>query len=643
MKSFSFRTHYSFSLSFLLIFIFNLNSSMAQECGECSRPRVALYDFAINVPRPSEADAIMQYLKLFFVGPYARGSVKDQYPYGSCISFLDGAMVNASDLQGDTLRFGPEYSNLPPAGAVESADYILTGEVTGSNGSYTAMISLEAAWSREVVASGRLPFTLSAESAPIQSVGIGLAEKISPLLSIIRNFELEKRNSDTKVAIRDISASGSKPEIEIKPSKKDPDVNETIDVEIKMIDCDGVPLKNREILFEGNDYEGNPLDASTGGKFEVKSVVTDESGTAKVKFTTGSQQTTGILHAYYVHEKPSGRPAMFIGTELINVKQPPVKYWKFNAQFSESRTYQCDTSWSNEYFAGRSSEQSSSFAGGHVSAILENISDSSAFFNYDNAVRHPLSVNGSGNYSEFSTSKSFEYITGKLNTADVRNDRVSGNASITKEISLFLDFNDSTESFTLDIGYPGKASYNGKLFGIPPEGGDLGWRPYAGDGEGGGAVDFSFSSTPGTHVSRSDSGYAIKYSETENSTEYTSGGKAYVTVRKNLSAFLAPYDKTTGVEEKLRHGIPDNYSLEQNYPNPFNPSTKIRYSLPERAFVTLKVYDVLGSEIASLVNGEKTSGNYEVEFDASKLTSGIYIYRIQAGKFTSAKKLLLVK
>lgn len=616
---------------------------MAQDCGECSRPRVALFDFAVNVPRPAEPDSIMQYLKLFFVGPFARGYLMDEYPYGGCISFLDGAMINASEYQGDTLRVGPEYTNLPPEGVVESADYIITGEVNGSNGNCTAVISLQTAWSREVVATGSVSFVLSTEPSLIQNAGISLAKKISPLLSTIRDFELKKRNTDTKVAIRDTWTPASGPEIELKPSKKDVDVNETIDVEIKMTDCDGVPLKNREILFEGTDYEGNPLEASTGGKFETGSVVTDENGTAKVKFTAGNEKTTGVLHAYYVHEKPSGRPAMFMGTELINIKQPPAKFWKFNASFSHSKTSQSDTSWSGTYFSKNGSEQASSFAGGSISAILENISDSSAFFNFDYAVQPPFSISGSGNYSEFSTSKSFEYTLGQLDVATVRNDVVSGNALVSKDIMLSLNFSDSADYFSMDISYPGKASYRGKRYGTPPDGGNTGWWSIGGDYEGGGYADFYFSSEDGSYVSRSKEGYSIKYSKTENSTENTPGGQARITVRESLNASLVPYDMTTDIEHIKTQAIPSEYSLEQNYPNPFNPSTKIRYSLPERAFVTLKVFDVLGSEITSLVNQEKAAGSYEVEFNASGLPSGVYIYKIQAGKFSSSRKLLVMK
>jgi hypothetical protein len=85
------------------------------------------------------------------------------------------------------------------------------------------------------------------------------------------------------------------------------------------------------------------------------------------------------------------------------------------------------------------------------------------------------------------------------------------------------------------------------------------------------------------------------------------------------------------------------YNLNQNYPNPFNPSTTIRYQIPQDGVVTLKIYDILGSEVATLVQEEKVAGKYEVNFNASTLSSGVYIYKIQAGDFTNSKKLILLK
>lgn len=89
--------------------------------------------------------------------------------------------------------------------------------------------------------------------------------------------------------------------------------------------------------------------------------------------------------------------------------------------------------------------------------------------------------------------------------------------------------------------------------------------------------------------------------------------------------------------------IPADYSLSQNYPNPFNPTTKINYTIPKSGFVTLKIFDVLGREVAVLVNAEKSAGSYIVDFNASALTSGVYFYRLEVNGFVDIKKMTLLK
>ncbi|MHB1688279.1 MAG: T9SS type A sorting domain-containing protein, partial [Ignavibacteriaceae bacterium] len=87
----------------------------------------------------------------------------------------------------------------------------------------------------------------------------------------------------------------------------------------------------------------------------------------------------------------------------------------------------------------------------------------------------------------------------------------------------------------------------------------------------------------------------------------------------------------------------NNYQLAQNYPNPFNPSTQIQYSIMKPGLVSLKIYDILGRQVATLVNQFQSQGSYTVSFDASKLASGVYFYKIESGSFQSVKKMMLLK
>ena len=124
-------------------------------------------------------------------------------------------------------------------------------------------------------------------------------------------------------------------------------------------------------------------------------------------------------------------------------------------------------------------------------------------------------------------------------------------------------------------------------------------------------------------------------------------GQLYGYVRKVANLWADPslklkYDTTVGVE-KVEEEIPQSFSLYQNYPNPFNPNTTISYSVTQDGFVKLAVYNMVGEEVATLVNNTQKAGKYDVTFNASKLSSGVYVYRIEAANFTAAKKMILLR
>jgi hypothetical protein len=109
------------------------------------------------------------------------------------------------------------------------------------------------------------------------------------------------------------------------------------------------------------------------------------------------------------------------------------------------------------------------------------------------------------------------------------------------------------------------------------------------------------------------------------------------------SVWRRPLAELVTSVERSPNGPPVNFALGQNYPNPFNPSTRIHYALPQRAHVTLAVYNTLGQKVVELVNAEKEVGTCEVTFNANGLASGVYLYRIQAGSFVQTKKLVLLR
>ncbi len=123
-----------------------------------------------------------------------------------------------------------------------------------------------------------------------------------------------------------------------------------------------------------------------------------------------------------------------------------------------------------------------------------------------------------------------------------------------------------------------------------------------------------------------------------------------ITESKNISGtagvlYNSNFDTSSivSVKEIYSGNIPEEYFLSQNYPNPFNPSTKIKYSVPQSSTVMIKVFDILGNEIETLVNEEKPAGTYEITWNAESLPSGVYLYKLQAGSYVETKKMILMK
>ena len=101
------------------------------------------------------------------------------------------------------------------------------------------------------------------------------------------------------------------------------------------------------------------------------------------------------------------------------------------------------------------------------------------------------------------------------------------------------------------------------------------------------------------------------------------------------------YEIPVGVEDE--NNLPASFILFQNYPNPFNPLTRINYEIPAASNVSLKIYDLLGNEIATVINKFQTAGKYNYVFDGKALSSGVYFYRLAAGKYSFTRKMLLIK
>jgi hypothetical protein len=122
---------------------------------------------------------------------------------------------------------------------------------------------------------------------------------------------------------------------------------------------------------------------------------------------------------------------------------------------------------------------------------------------------------------------------------------------------------------------------------------------------------------------------------------YITGSSAGTTSGTDIATIK--YVQTPSGVEEYSSNFPNEFQLSQNYPNPFNPSTRISWQSPVSSWQTLTVYDLLGNEVATLIDEYKMAGRYEVEFNASKLSSGVYFYQLRAGSFIGTKKIILIK
>ena len=121
------------------------------------------------------------------------------------------------------------------------------------------------------------------------------------------------------------------------------------------------------------------------------------------------------------------------------------------------------------------------------------------------------------------------------------------------------------------------------------------------------------------------------------------GNTAYIGTFSNTTSRLQKLSLVANGVEVISSEVPDGYELSQNYPNPFNPSTVINFSIPTSGLVTVKVFDILGQEVAELINEVKAAGSYQVDFNAANMSSGMYVYRISSGKFNATRKMMLLK
>lgn len=622
--------------TFVLCFFlsaFALNT-YSQECGDCSRPRIALYDFEMKVERPQADSLIPDWMELFWTGIRARYCVRQNEPNSGCITWLSGAMINASTLQNGTLKYGLTYTNLPPAGELD-CDYILSGYVSRAGSSYEAVLTLETGTSRELVKSTSVQFE-STIGEPWKA-GEKLAAQFGSILEVIRQFEIYKRDTDNSVAIKSLYRRGQPEEVQVTPSRQKVNAGDTVDVEIKLIDCDGVPLKGRKLHLKEFTEDGEEYSGPQNGKFTEDEVTTDEQGTAKTRFVP-FQPGLAVMYVNFPHKKPTGAKDLFTGTAYLNV---PPETCEMDAVWNFSTTSRGDTSWTNTFDTGTISFNSNTSENTTASFKLKILLEREYSVQQLKIYNKVLSATPSGTYShKRDFFKDFSVTAGGTTgkTIDIENESVKGRISrpgIKADITYPYQSDGIPEVYvSSDISRKGAS--NTRNFST-----ETGWSndSYSiNDSSDGFFMNFNRTNLEDKTVKRTGDTCTYEYNISNEYAQDTKldyhGHTLYTRESEDWYISVKPYGDATDVEKEEQKNVPAVFALQQNYPNPFNPSTVIGYYLPSDADVSLTIYDVLGRQVRTLINQHQSAGKHAVKWDGSNesgrnVSGGIYYYRLR--------------
>jgi hypothetical protein len=605
-------------------------------CDNCQKPMVVLYGIKMNVSMPPADDSLGQYttsqsqqafLSWLDLGDamVAMAQISTNDPDNGCVDWLDGTMAQELAANPDTnvIMHVENYStgDLPPSGKVDGVDFVIWGEIDSSGGQYQVSVYLEDACSRARIASGQAAFSNPKDA---ESSCATAASQIEPVINRIRDFQKMKR-STPGIAID--------AKLDVIPSKETMKGNETIPVSFNLHDCDGTALPNNYIRI-----------SASNGHFDHDSVKTDDSGNATANFTAGNvQDLANITATFYPYQTPTCKTRGSWGDTTVDINSVPNRNWvvniKGNYNYNSSVT-------DNSNGASYSATQVTHSDANVTQYIVGDLTDTSVSIDEVVGGKGTSTITGTSRTVESSQdSYSLDLITssavpsqeedftsptglGDLGT----NQALNGGGGITFGLELSMDLKQNWYSFS-ESKSSGAYTFDTLIeFDPSPD-------PYQ-----------VFHTQPSTYFgpanstwTKTDSGFIFEGTTVYDTTSHPTSTRAETSHRDDhVTVYVKPYKNPTGVKA-IGNGIPTRYELSQNFPNPFNPTTMIGYQLPAASHVTLKVYDILGREVATLVDQKQNPGKYGVKFDGSHLSSGVYLYRLSAGSYTATKKLVLLK
>jgi hypothetical protein len=525
--------------------------------------------------------------------------------------------------------------SFPDSGRSANAlyDFIIASKIVGKPGGYTLTVSLLDGRSYVHVADGTSAFT-DASAPAVASACAAAVNKLLPLPETMHKYWTSLKSANPLLTIN--------PRIDVAASVVNLPLNGRTDVAITAVDCDGQPIANRQLALD-----------ATKGSFAPGTVQTDNNGKASVVFNAGKSPGYAILNATLVnpvsilYDSLSSRGSTTLVVGVADVSN----LWGMDFDFNNSYSGYNDkliretegTRWKQKNFC------TIQHARGR---FIGTSNDDHTELHFNDST---LSLSGIYFSHEF-LKETYTDITGKKcpetdwsmggnswSYAAETNDDHDGEADVSYDpTGLML--------FALSVPYTMRDAYgyewytdgkweNGKCktdllsrgthFKLPLN--TMGGVAYFGQ-----PPIHGLSILP-WYTAGVITGYSIALNNSY--TGYASDGSFYVMITQ-CSATITPVKKTTAVETTEP---PMRFSLAQNYPNPFNPTTRISFSIGARSFVTLKIFDVMGREAATLVSGDMAPGIYSREWNAASFSSGIYFYRLQAGSFSETKKLILMR
>src|SRR5512133_1870048 len=321
------RLSISVSQCLFMLLIIQIGNLFAA-CDKCQTPQVIQFDCKIVPPRPSDTtdpalvQKILEWRNLFWVSAGMKGYVFNEDPTKDCYRHLDGSMYTKADTVSHSIHFDDEWANLPPAGGTAVGDYLITGSVNGTGGSYIATAELKVAKTLELVASANVPFTNADEP---MIIGRTAAVSLGPIVDKVRAFEKRKRDSGDPYALQ--------PTAELHPKKSVVKEGGSVEVELWLYDCDGTietsPLKNRPVQI-----------TATNGTLSQSTVTTGNDGKAAFTFKAGDKPAEAVLHAIYPFKLASEFESVSNdGATSIRITEIPSTLWKIHGSIFSQHIY----------------------------------------------------------------------------------------------------------------------------------------------------------------------------------------------------------------------------------------------------------------------------------------------------------------